>query len=103
MSSSSFSRRFLERKFAASSITERRLSTEGLELDGRLLLCWPRRHLVVRLDRGAMLVLARVAVADLTPATRPMEEVHEFDFTWRERAGFRGDEGLLSKSSSVQR
>lgn len=63
-----------------------------------LLLC-VRRHLLLRLDSGAMLTLAKVIVADLTPATKPSDEVLEYDFAcegcvWS---------GLLSKSSSIQR
>lgn len=63
-----------------------------------LLLC-VRRHLLVRLDSGAMLTLANVTVADLTPATKPSEEVLEYDLACEGRVR----SGLLSKSSSVQR
>lgn len=81
MSSSSFSLLFLLLSLPASSRIERWVSTEGLgsEADGILLRLWVRRHLLARLDKGAMLTLANVTVADLTPAMTPIEEVLESD------------------------
>lgn len=62
-----------------------------------LLRLWARRHLLARLDRGAILALARVTVADLTPATNLMEELAESDLACEERGG----NGPVSKSSRV--
>ena len=89
MSSSSFSLLFLLRSLPASSRIERWVSTEGLgsEADSILLRLWVRRHLLARLDRGAMLTLANVTVADLTPAMIPIEEVPESDLACGECGG----------------
>lgn len=62
-----------------------------------LLRLWARRHLLARLDRGAILALAKVTVADLTPATNLIEELVESDLAWEERGG----SGPVSKSSRV--
>jgi hypothetical protein len=43
--------------------------------------------LLARLDKGAMLTLASVTVADLTPAMMPIEEVPESDLACGERGG----------------
>ena len=64
-----------------------------------LLRLWVRRHLLARLDKGAMLVLASVTVADLTPATNLMEDEIELDFTCNGLVSG----GVSSKSSSIHR
>lgn len=63
-----------------------------------LRLC-VRRHLLARLDKGAILALARVIVADLTPATKLSEDVAESDLVCEERIS----SGVGSKSSRVHR
>lgn len=87
MSSSNFSLRFLLRSLPASSSIERWVSAEGLgsDADSMLLRLCVRRHLLARLDKGAILTLASVTVADLTPAMKPSEEVPESDLACRER------------------
>lgn len=89
MSSSSFSLLFLLRSLPASSRMDRWVSTEGLgsEADSMLLRLCVRRHLLVFLDKGAMLTLASVTVADLTPAMMPIEEVPESDLACGESGG----------------
>lgn len=63
-----------------------------------LRLC-VRRHLLARLDKGAILALASVTVADLTPAMIPIDEVYESDLVCEERSW----SGALSKSSKHHR
>jgi len=63
-----------------------------------LRLC-VRRHLLARLDNGAMLVLASVTVADLTPPTNLMDDEIEPDFA----CNGLGSRGVSSKSSNIQR
>ena len=78
------------------------MSIEGLgsEPERMLLRLWVRRHLLARLDKGAMLVLANVTVADLTPATNLMDDEIELDFA----CNGRGSKGVSSsKSSSIHR
>jgi hypothetical protein len=77
------------------------VSTEGLgsEVDSILLRLCVRRHLLARLDKGAMLTLARVTVADLTPAMKPIEEVLELDLV----CGENGCSEAWSKSSRHHR
>ena len=101
MSSSSFSLRFLLRSLPASSSIERWVSAEGLgsDADSILLRLCVWRHLLARLDKGAMLILASVTVADLTPATIPSEEVPESDLA----CGERGCSAMWSKSSKHHR
>jgi hypothetical protein len=59
--------------------------------------------LLARLDKGAMLALASVTVADLTPATNWMDDVREPDFV----CVGPGSKGMLavlsSKSSNIHR
>jgi hypothetical protein len=75
------------------------VSIEGLgsEPEKTLLRLWVRRHLLARLERGAMLVLASVTVADLTPATNLMDDEIEPVFA----CNGRDSKGVLSKSSSI--
>lgn len=77
------------------------MSTEGLgsEADSILLRLCVRRHLLARLDKGAMLTLAKVTVADLTPAMMPIDEVPESDLA----CGDRGGSTAGSKSSKHHR
>lgn len=99
MSSSSFSLRFLLRSLPASSSTECCVSTEGLGSGSEIMLLRPRRHLLARRDKGAMLALAIVTVADLTPAMMPIDEVAESDLACEARCC----SGVSSKSSKHHR
>lgn len=77
------------------------MSVEGLasEPDTMLLRLCVRRHLLARLDNGAMLALARVMVADLTPVTNLSEDVAESDLACDGCVS----RGAASKSSRVHR
>ena len=55
------------------------MSIEGLGSESDIILLRPRRHLLARRDKGAILTLASVTVADLTPAMMPIDEVAESD------------------------
>ena len=75
------------------------MSTEGLGSGSEIMLLRPRRHLLARRDKGAMLALAIVTVADLTPAMMPIDEVAESDLACEARCC----SGVSSKSSKHHR